>query len=240
MYDVIICRMFTERCFAYIDESGNVAENNQNRFLVLAALLTNDPLPIQRNVNIAERKIRRQTKQTKEIKAFRQSYSTRKIFLGQLEKSQFSVFSITFDLSTIYNMPYKFDEVYNFGISLLCQRVFVHNQNISLIIDKRYSNEKLRGSLNTDIFEMLSNLNLDTGSVSVRHEDSVDNQLLRAVDFVAYEVYQKNKKSDNLYERIVSHMKEEIVFHDISWGKIKKESKTPQIDRPELRFQSLP
>ena len=129
--------MFTERCFAYIDESGNVAENNQNRFLVRAALLTNDPLPIQRNVNIAERKIRRQTKQTKEIKAFRQSYSTRKIVLGQLEKSQFSVFSITFDLSTIYNMPYKFDEVYNFGISLLCQRVFVHNQNISFIIDKR-------------------------------------------------------------------------------------------------------
>ena len=164
----------------------------------------------------------------------------RKIFLNNLVKADFEIFSVAFDLSSIKHMPYNVDTVYSFGMSLLCRNVFSYKQNVSFVIDKRYSNEKLRNNLNSEIFQMLLDTGLDVESVTISHEESIENHSLRAVDFIAYEIYQKLKKGDNLFDIISPYVGNYVYFKDISWEKIKKESKTPQKDHPELRFQSLP
>ena len=232
--------MVNHQVYAFIDESGNTAANCMNRYLILAALLTKDPLSIQRNVIEAERKIRKRMKNTREIKAFKQSELTRKIFLNNLVKANFEIFSVAFDLSSIKRMPYNVDTVYSFGMSLLCRNVFSYKQNVSFVIDKRYSNEKLRNNLNSEIFQMRLDTGLDVESVTNSHEESIENHSLRAVDFIAYEIYQKLKKGDNLFDIISPYVGNYVYYKDISWEKIKKESKTPQKDHPELRFQSLP
>ena len=220
--------------YAYIDESGNTAKNITNRFLNIAALVTDDPISIQRNIKIAERKIRKITKETQEIKAYRQSLRTRKLFLDQIKNSHFDIYSVAFDLSSIRNIPYNIETIYSFGISLLCKNIAYDYNNISFVLDQRYTSEYQRNNLNNEILQMITELGNNSNYINIYHQNSTEINLLRSIDFIAYEIYQKFKNTSNCYEIIENHIQNNIYFSNISWAKIKKESKTPQIDHPEL------
>lgn len=81
------------------------------------------------------------------MKAASQLPGIRKKILSHLLKCDFSIYSLIFNLSTISNTPYKFDDIYSVGMSMLCSKVYSLYPGIRFILDKRYTNETLRNAL---------------------------------------------------------------------------------------------
>ena len=213
--------MINELTYAYIDESGNISSN----ILVVCGVVTSDSKILEKRMKIAESKIARKNKG--EIKASKQSSYARRKIISNIVDSEFSIYSIIFDLNSIKNRPYNFEEIYNFAMGLLCKVIYKDYSQISFIIDKRYTNEHLRSQFNKNITDVINGTIHKNSSYDIRHEDSIANVLLRVADFAAYETYQNYKIQSPLYELLVSHVKKSIIYSDISWNKIKKESKTP-------------
>lgn len=219
---------------AYIDESGNTDGKNNNRALIIAAIVSDDLVPIQRSIKAAERKIRLITQDNRELKAYRQSLHVRQIFFKCLSKTKFDIYYVLFDLASIRNFPYNVEIIYAFGMSLLCQNIVNDYHSVQFILDQRYSSEKQRDHLDTEIRNKLMVSGIDQNNITIIHQNSIEIPLLRAVDYIAYELYQKHKNADNCYEVIQNHEKHGVNYVNISWSKIKKESKTPLYDHPEL------
>ena len=215
--------------YAFIDESGN-ADKKVGRMLVISAVITDNHIQLARTFKKAEKKYRNDKKRKNvEMKAFFQQPITRKRMLSSLENCNYSVYSLIFDLSTIDNVPYKYDDIYKVGMSILCNEIYSNYPDIHFILDKRYTNEALRNSLDESIEALIRhNHDSDIGSVNIYHGDSTELAELRAADFIAYETYQKYKFGSDIYDIFSPYVKKMMFYSNITWGEIKKESKTPK------------
>ena len=215
--------------YSFIDESGNLDAKNDNKMLVISAIVTKDCLALARAMRTAEKKVRRVNKKSSnELKAAYQRPETRKKVLSELSKADISIFSVIFDIQTIFNRPYNLDEIYRVAMSILCNEIYAQNKDILFILDKRYTKETLRNQLSQSIFELIQHNFPDTKEINVSQCDSIEFAELRAADFVAYETYQRQKSDSGYFEIIADHIEKEIIFKNTTWEKIKKESKTPQ------------
>ena len=216
--------------YAFIDESGN-SDINVGRMLVISAVVTDDPIQLARILKSAERKNRNfRKKEFGEMKAKAQlPYIRRKVF-SQILKCDFSVYSLIFDLSTISNLPYKFDDIYTVGMSMLCKKIYSVYPGIHFILDKRYTKESLRNLLSQSIKETIEqNCDTNASEIDIIHGDSIEYAELRSADYTAYETYQKYKFGSDVYDIFTDRVESVLFYANTTWGKIKKESKTPQI-----------
>ena len=94
--------MINELTYAYIDESGNISSN----ILVVCGVVTSDSKILEKRMKIAESKIARKNKG--EIKASKQSSYARRKIISNIVDSEFSIYSIIFDLNSIKNRQYFF------------------------------------------------------------------------------------------------------------------------------------
>ena len=212
--------------YAFIDEPGNLASNTDQKLFILSAVITDDEQSLHRSMLSAKKKIQKY-KGNGELKAFRQNTATRRRILSILTHSILEIDYVVFNLSPIQNQPKDFEEIYRFAMGFLCSRFFKRNPKVSFVLDKRYTKPILRDKLDNEIFEMIQVVNPVTTSLSISHEDSIENAGLRAADFFAYEIYQKFKSNSDLYELFEGLIKNKSYFSNITWKNIKKESKTP-------------
>lgn len=197
--------------------------------LVISAVVTDNCIQLGRALKNAEKKSRNISKKNSgEMKAASQLPGIRKKILSHLLKCDFSIYSLIFNLSTISNTPYKFDDIYSVGMSMLCSKVYSLYPGIRFILDKRYTNETLRNALSQNIKELIrNNCRTETDEIDILHGDSIEFAELRAADYVVYETYQKYKYGSVIYDVIADHVEEVMLYENMTWGEIKKESKTP-------------
>lgn len=111
---------------------------------------------------------------------------------------------------------------------MLCSKVYSLYPGIRFILDKRYTNETLRNALSQNIKELIrNNCRTETDEIDILHGDSIEFAELRAADYVVYETYQKYKYGSVIYDVIADHVEEVMLYENMTWGEIKKESKTP-------------
>ncbi|MBQ3640696.1 MAG: DUF3800 domain-containing protein [Anaerolineaceae bacterium] len=214
--------------YAFIDESGNLDTKSNDNMLVISAIVTDDRVSLARAMRSAEKKIRSINKKSSgELKAAYQQPITRKKVLTQLIRTEFSIYSIVFDLKTISNSPYSWDEIYRVGMSMLCCQIYSQHRNTIFILDKRYTKEVLRARLNENIRELIYCNYKNEDEIPIFHSDSIEYAELRAADFIVYETYQKHRFGSELFTIVDGRIKKETIYHDTTWEKIKKESKTP-------------
>lgn len=214
--------MKNETAYAYIDESGNLRDN----ILVVCGIVTITPKLLEKSMKNIEKKVGKNTK-GEEIKASKQQLTTRHKIVKNIAKLEFETYSIIFNLNTINNKPYDFEEIYRFSMGLLCRKIYLDYPDIEFILDKRYTNEHLRLKLNQSIENTIGMDKIKDHSFQIFHEDSYSNAQLRIADFIAYETYQNYCNNSNFYDLIVPKINKNILYADVSWNKIKKESKTP-------------
>ena len=215
--------------YAFIDESGN-SDTNAGRMLVISAVVPANNILLSRTLKSAEKKNRSIVKKNYgEMKAAAQLPEIRKRVLTHILKCDFSVYSLIYDLMTISNTPYKYDEIYSVGMSMLCSQIYAVNPGICFVLDKRYTKEALRDSLSRDIRDMIScQCHINADDIEIKHSDSIEYAELRDADYVVYETYQKYKFGSEIYDIIADRVKKVMFYHNTTWGEIKKESKTPQ------------
>ncbi|MBQ6505225.1 MAG: DUF3800 domain-containing protein [Flexilinea sp.] len=214
--------------YAFIDESGTTNVET-GRMLVISAILTDECLQLARTMKSAEKKNRSSLKRpTGEMKAASQLPGTRKRVLSHLMRCKFLVYSLIFDLATIHNTPYRYDDIYTVGMSKLCSYIYTLNPGVHFVLDKRYTKESLRFLLSQNIKnQIIYNCEVNAEDIDIVHGDSIDNAELRAADYVVYETYQKYKFGSEIYNIFEPRVEKIIYYGNTTWGQIKKESRTP-------------
>src|SRR3989338_10061886 len=120
--------------YMYIDESGDLGTKlNSSKFLVLAALVIDDPKELDRIIkNMRRNKFKKELRKANEIKANRSSGEVISYMLKKLNSvSGIKVYYIVLDKSKIYSDYLRSDKhkLYNFVAGKLANNINLNDTN---------------------------------------------------------------------------------------------------------------
>lgn len=199
--------------FVYIDESGDVSVARHNHILVIAALCEEHPKRINRIVRKIQKKYG-SSLSSGELKAKKEKTDLKKKLLGALAEADVEVYAVILDRRIIENPPDDPEDLYRWSLARLVKKIATRNPRIEIILDRRYTKKTLRDRLSTFIFTEINDLKQQ---IIIRHEDSVKQKELQAVDFIAWAFFQKYEHNrTDFYELIYPLIiEEELIIKQI-------------------------
>ncbi len=187
--------------YAFIDESGTVGASTGTHFLVVAVLTTEKPRELELAVRRALKKVGRNTA-SGELKAAQASEKTLFRLLETLVRHDVSIVAVIVDQKAIVREPEDVEEIYRRAVSRAVRQMAGHFPRLDVCLDKRYTHEPLRYTLETRIREEL--VELAPQMIILRHESSQAHKELQAVDAVAWAFFQKYERGDARFYEILA------------------------------------
>ncbi|MCD4768175.1 MAG: DUF3800 domain-containing protein [Methanosarcinales archaeon] len=197
----------------YIDESGDLGMNG-SKYLVLSALLVDNPLDLDRIIkNMRRNKFRKQLKKAHEIKANKSSDEIRRYMLDKLnEVKNATIFYIVLEKKKIFSAFLKnnTDKLYNYVAGKLGRYIILENIDVEIRIDKSKGKQLLR-----DDFDryFLCNLkeNSRCGKITISHSYSHSWSGIQFADILAWACFQKFEHNNSEYIDLINL--EQEVYH---------------------------
>jgi hypothetical protein len=171
--------------YAYLDESADVAPFSGSRFLVVAVLVTESPRPIELHVRRARQSLGRKVR-LDELKA---TWSEPRVIvrlLNSIAQEEISVVAVMVDRRAIVRPPAELEDIYRIAVARAIRHCLARWPQMHLYLDKRYTNPKLRQSLERVVGAALTPG--DNEGLLIWHEDSRGQLCLQAVDSVAWAI----------------------------------------------------
>ena len=197
----------------YVDESGDLGLVG-SRYLVLAALLVQNPAELDRIIkNMRRHKFRKQLKKASEIKANKSSSDIRRHMLERLnEVKDAKIFYILLEKKKLYSEYLKNDKnkLYNYVAGKLARHIVLHNIDVEIRIDKSKGKQLLREDFNA---YFLKNLNEKSSirKVTIEHSYSHSWSGLQFADLLAWACFQKFEHTNSFFIDILKI--EQEVYH---------------------------
>ena len=169
--------------FGFADESGSVTRYSQDRYLIVAIIVTAEPRRIAQLVHRAQRSLRRKPS-SGEMKAATSEESVIRRMLRALADENISVVIVAGDRD---QHSAGLDEPERFYRQVMAQAVrlcVVRWPELELVIDKRYTTLALRTELEKEIRRALQDVPQQL--LLIRQEDSHSRKELQAADFIAW------------------------------------------------------
>lgn len=186
--------------YAYLDESGNTAPfQPTERFLVIIALVASDRVARRLALHLKRVKTWGHIRGS-EIKAKEASPRLRMRLLNAISSEDATIIALAFDKATVTRVPEDHEIWYRdlaAEIVYHCARRWPH---LHLMMDKRYTNERLREALTEAIHHRLADVDCH---VLIEHADSHANPGLQIADFVAWAVRAKYEGQQSQYLDVV-------------------------------------
>lgn len=203
--------------YAFIDESGTVGLPGGTHFLVVALLNTGQPrgieLPVRRALKKYGPSLRRG-----EIKASNFEEKAIARLLEVIAKEDISIFATIVDQSVIVKPPEEMEEIYRQAVARTVYRLVECYPRVNICLDRRYTNERHRFELESQIRESIQDLPQKV--VLIRQENSTSRKELQAVDAVAWAIFQKYERDNAVFYNIISsRMVNEEVIREKDWTK---------------------
>ncbi len=188
--------------YAYLDESGNTAPAHPaERFLVVAAV-TGAQATFQAVRRHVERLRRRSSKPwPTELKAFHATPKQRVFLLERLAAEHVAVTAVILDKLSARQPPSDPEDWYRLAVVEAALSCAKKHRSLTLIIDKRYTRKSQRERLEEAIRGRLADVS--TPVVSICQRDSRADQVLQAVDYVAWCIRRKYEKGEDQYYQII-------------------------------------
>ena len=199
--------------YMYVDESGDLGLVG-SRYLVLAALLVQNPAELDRIIkNMRRHKFRKQLKKASEIKANKSSSDIRRHMLERLnEVKDAKIFYILLEKKKLYSEYLKNDKnkLYNYVAGKLARHIVLHNIDVEIRIDKSKGKQLLREDFNA---YFLKNLNEKSSirKVTIEHSYSHSWSGLQFADLLAWACFQKFEHTNSFFIDILKI--EQEVYH---------------------------
>jgi len=196
---------------AFLDESGGVAVfAPSERFLVVAILVSQSPRHLEL---IIKRALKRfgASSASAEMKAAHSAEKTIRWILGAIAAQDVAIIAVVVDKRWIVKLPKDPEDLYRQAVARAIRLCVQRWPRLEVIVDKRYTHEYLRESLEWRIRQEIADI---PGQVVVIHqEESVRVKALQAVDYVAWALRQKYQGEDSGYYQLISDkvMAEEII-----------------------------
>lgn len=181
--------------YMYIDESGDLGRNDGcSQYIVLSALLVDDPAPLDRIIkNMRRNKFRKQLKKAQEIKANKSSKALIKHMLKKLnEVKNYKVFHVILEKEKLYSPYLKNNKhkQYNFIAGKLAKNIILEGVDIIIRIDKSKGKRMLQEDFNK-YFEKNLRDKSNIYKMEIFHSYSHAWSGLQFADILAWAAYQK-------------------------------------------------
>jgi hypothetical protein len=186
--------------YAFLDESGDEIPFGGQPYLVVAVLSIGWPRPLELAVTRARRKYGASLA-SGEMKADASPLAVTTWLLQALAANPLEVVAVVVDKSAIVRPPVDPRAIYHFAVAEAVRRTAERWPQLNVCLDKRYTSLKLRQLLEQAIRDNLASLSVN---VSIRHEDSIAEKGLQAVDFVAWALFQKYARGTREFYDIIA------------------------------------
>ncbi|MCD4799254.1 MAG: DUF3800 domain-containing protein [Methanosarcinales archaeon] len=197
----------------YIDESGDLGMNG-SKYLVLSALLVDNPLDLDRIIkNMRRNKFRKQLKKAHEIKANKSSDEIRRYMLDKLnEVKNATIFYIVLEKKKIFSAFLKnnTDKLYNYVAGKLGRYIILENIDVEIRIDKSKGKQLLRDDFDRYFLHNLKE-NSRCGKITISHSYSHSWSGIQFADILAWACFQKFEHNNSEYIDLINL--EQEVYH---------------------------
>lgn len=195
----------------FIDESGDLGLAG-SKYLVLAALIVNDPSALERIVkNIRRNKFKKELKKASEIKANSSPALVKKTMLLKLnEVKNAKVLYVVLEKNKIFSNYLKNnnDKLYNYVAGKLAQNLTIQEAKIEIRIDKSKGKQVLREDFNEYFLKKLKN---NDAQITIFHSYSHAWAGLQFADLLAWSCFQKFEHRQSEYINLLKI--EQEVYH---------------------------
>lgn len=199
--------------YMYIDESGDLGMNG-SKYLVLSALLVDNPLDLDRIIkNMRRNKFRKQLKKAHEIKANKSSDEIRRYMLDKLnEVKNATIFYIVLEKKKIFSAFLKnnTDKLYNYVAGKLGRYIILENIDVKIRIDKSKGKQLLRDDFDKYFLRNLKE-NSRCGKITISHSYSHSWSGIQFADILAWACFQKFENNNSEYIDLINL--EQQVYH---------------------------
>jgi len=196
-----------------IDESGDLGMNG-SKYLVLSALLVDNPLDLDRIIkNMRRNKFRKQLKKAHEIKANKSSDEIRRYMLDKLnEVKNATIFYIVLEKKKIFSAFLKnnTDKLYNYIAGKLGRYIILENIDVEIRIDKSKGKQLLRDDFDRYFLRNLKE-NSRCGKITISHSYSHSWSGIQFADILAWACFQKFEHNNSEYIDLINL--EQEVYH---------------------------
>lgn len=198
--------------YAFLDESGTVGVSTGSHYLVVAGLSTNT----RRDIRISARRVLKKlwaNLTSSEFKAANFKDTGVMHFLQVVSQIDISIVAVIIDQKTIKNPSSDAEDIYRWAATRAVYHLVERYPRLQISLDKRYTKESLRFSLEKSIRMGIENLLQKM--VLIRQEDSLLCKELQAADAIAWAFFQKYEHGDPRFFNAIAHkvIVEELIAH---------------------------
>lgn len=192
--------------YLYLDESGDCGEKG-SKYLILAALIVDDPAPLDRIIkNMRRNKYRKELKKAYEIKANKSSKGLIRHMLLKLNELQNTkIIYIVLEKKKIFSAYLKNDshKLYNYVAGKLAQNIILDELDVEIRIDKSKGKQLLRDDFN-QYFLMKLNEKSSIRRITIQHNYSHSWSGLQFADILSWSCFQKFEHNNIEYIDLIT------------------------------------
>jgi len=189
--------------YGFGDEAGDVGwAARSTRYLVVAVILTDEPERLRRVVARIRRGMGKKLKQIPELKAYHTPRSGVTRLLRKVAKQDVEIIAAVWRKDEKAR-PGDPEDGYRHLCALAAKRCVGRYPQLSLVLDKRYTNARLRDLLVKTIIGGIG----DSAVLVLQQSESRREKALQVADAVAWGIFQRYERGD-------------MTFYDIIQGKI--------------------
>lgn len=194
----------------YLDESGDLGSSfGSSKYIVVAALATNEPHELRRIVRAARGRLRARDRRMVELKFNKSPDRLRRLLLADVAGTSSMVAWCGLEKSGMLHVS-KLDRerllhvMSGSVVSEIARRT--HARSMSVMVDRRWTKEKQRAEFNRCIERdvLIHHGGYFPPAVEISHFDSMACEGLQVVDFVVGAVFKSLERADGSYLGIVS------------------------------------
>lgn len=196
--------------YVFIDEFGGVSYKvEQDRYLIVAALITDSPRQLDLLIKRARRRFE-VLRSKSELKATHSPDNAIRWILSSVASLDVTLIVVVRDKLALSRFPKNPEDLYSQTVARVIRHCVERWPQVEVVIDKRYTQQHLRIKLEWRIRSVIADLPGQT--VLIRQADSQTVKGLQAVDYVAWAAGQKYSRNDGSYFELV---KTKVVVEEV-------------------------
>jgi hypothetical protein len=211
--------------YGFGDEAGDVGSTDgSSHHLVVCILLTDDPQTLRRIVAHTRKGMGKKLKQAPELKAYHTPRIVLSRLLHKLAEHNVEIVTAVWKKQDVANLI-EAEDGYRTLLAMAIRRCAERYPHLSLVLDKRYTNPRLRDRLISAVID-----GIEPSTVLVLEQsESQREKALQLVDAVAWSIFQKYERGDTtLYDILRGKIVVEEVVEEIkNWLSLGADSHRP-------------
>lgn len=199
----------------FADESGDVGRaKGSTRHLVIAVVLTSDPQQLRRIVAQVRKRLGKKLKHVPELKAYHTPEDVIERMLRKVTEQDVEIVAVVWRKDSRIG-PTDLEEGYRQVCRLVVERCVERYPQLSLTLDKRYTDPRLRDRL----VEAITNGIGPQTVLVLQQSESRQEKALQVADAVAWSIFQKYERDNEAFYAILCErlVYEEVVQETKNW-----------------------